>query len=163
MILETGRIVAIEPQGLWVETIQRSACGSCQAQKGCGQSLLARFGATASYLWVLLEARDPKNYQIGSEVKIGVPEDVIAKGSLFVYMVPLLFMIAATVLAHQQMASDGMSALYALGGLLVGAAIVRWYSYRIRFDSRLQPVLVDELFLQNAQTAEQVIQTCSLE
>jgi sigma-E factor negative regulatory protein RseC len=163
MILETGRIVAIEPQGLWVETIQLSACGSCQAQKGCGQSLLAKFGASASFLWVLLEARDPKNYQIGNEVKIGVPEDVIAKGSLFVYMVPLLFMIAATVFAHQQMASDGVSAFYALGGLLLGAAIVRGHSYRTRFDSRLQPVLVDDFFLQNEQTAEQVIQTCSLE
>lgn len=163
MILETGRIAAIEQQGLWVETIQRSACGSCQAQKGCGQSLLAKFGASASYLWVLLDGRDSTSYQIGNEVRIGVPEDVIAKGSLFVYMVPLLTMIAATVIAHQQLASDAVSVLCALGGLLLGAAIVRWYSYRNRFDSRVQPVLVDDLFFQNEKMLEQVIQTCSLE
>ena len=157
MLLETGRIVAIEPQGLWVETIQRSACGSCQVQKGCGHSLLAKFGATASSLWVLFDGRDANHYKLGDEVQIGVPEEVIAQGSLFVYMLPLVSMIAATVTAHHFLWSDGVTALCALFGLLVGAAIVRWCSHLIRFDSRLQPVLVD------AQTSVQVIETCALE
>lgn len=157
MLLETGRIVSIEPQGLWVETIQRSACGSCQAQKGCGHSLLAKVGASASHLWVLLEGRDPNQYHVGNEVQIGVPEEVIVQGSLFVYMVPLLSMIAATVVAHHYLFSDGTTASCALLGLLIGAAIVRWCSHLIRFDSRLQPVLID------AQTTVQSIQICALE
>lgn len=157
MLLETGRIVAIEPQGLWVETIQRSACGSCQVQKGCGHSLLAKFGATASSLWVLLDGRDASHYKLGDEVQIGVPEEVIAQGSMFVYMLPLITMIAATVTAHHFLLSDGMTAFCALLGLLIGAAIVRGCSHLIRFDSRLQPVLVD------AQTSVQVIETCVLE
>ena len=157
MILETGRIVAIEPQGLWVETIQRSACGSCQAQKGCGHSALAKFGASASRLWVLLEGRDANCFSLGDEVQIGVPEEVIAGGSLFVYMLPLLTMIAATLTAHSSHLSDGLTAICALLGLLAGAAIVRWCSHLIRFDSRLQPVLVD------AQTSVQVIAHCAQE
>lgn len=157
MLLETGRIVAVEPQGLWVETIQRSACGSCQAQKGCGQSLLAKFGVSASQLWVLLDGRDASRYQIGDEIQIGVPEEVIANGSLFVYMVPLVGMLAATLIAHQQLLSDGLMAFCAFAGLLLGAAIVRACSHLIRFDGRLQPVLVDE------QSSVQVIETCALE
>ena len=154
MILETGRIVAIEPQGLWVETIQRSACGSCQAQKGCGHSALAKFGASASRLWVLLEGRDPQYFSLGDEVQIGVPEEVIAGGSLFVYMLPLFTMIAAVLAAHNSHLGDGLTVMCALLGLFVGAAIVRWCSHLIRFDSRLQPVLVD------AQTSVQVIAHC---
>ncbi len=154
MILESGRIVAIEPQGLWVETIQRSACGSCQAQKGCGHSALAKFGASASRLWVLLEGRDSKGYSLGDEVQIGVPENVIAGGSLLVYMFPLLAMIAATFIAHNAHLNDGLTAICALLGLLLGAAIVRWYSHLNRFDSRFQPVLVD------AQKSVQVIAHC---
>lgn len=157
MILETGRIVAIEPQGLWVETIQRSACGSCQAQKGCGHSALAKFGASASRLWVLLEGRDASCFSVGDEVQIGVPEEVIAGGSLFVYMLPLLAMIVATIAAHSSHLSDGLTATCALLGLLVGAAIVRWCSHLIRFDNRLQPVLVD------AQTSVPVIARCAQE
>ena len=157
MILETGRIVAVEPHGLWVETIQRSACGSCQAQKGCGHSALAKLGATASCLWVLLEGRDSGNYKIGNEVKIGIPEDVIVKGSMFVYMVPLIAMITTTFIAHRSLLSDGLTALCALCGLLIGAAIVRVSSYLIRFDSRLQPVVIDD------QSALQIIEICAQE
>ena len=154
MILETGRIVAIEPKRLWVETIQRSACGSCQAQKGCGHSALVKFGASASRLWVLLEGRDANHFSLGDEVQIGVPEEVIAGGSLFVYMLPLITMITAMLVAHNSQLSDGLTAICALLGLLFGAAIVRWCSHLIRFDNRLQPVLVD------AQTSVQVIAHC---
>lgn len=157
MILETGRIVAIEPHGLWVETIQRSACGSCQAQQGCGHSALAKFGASASRLWVLLDGRDPNQFHLGGQVKIGVPEDVITKGSLFVYMVPLVGMIAATLTAHHFSLSDAFTALYALAGLVFGAVIVRVVSHLIRFNKRLQPVLIDEL------SAVQLLEICAQE
>ena len=66
MILETGRIVAIEPEGVWVETIQKSACGSCKAEKGCGQSLINKWDGHTAYIWVLLEGRNPENYQLGN-------------------------------------------------------------------------------------------------
>jgi len=154
MLLETGRIVAIEPQGLWVETIQRSACGSCQAQKGCGHNMLAKWGESASRLWVLLDGRDAGEYHLGEEVQIGVPEEVIVNGSLFVYMVPLLAMIAATLIAHQQALSDALNALFAFAGLIMGAVIVRWCSHFIRFDKRLQPVLID------SKTKSLAVQTC---
>lgn len=157
MLLETGRIVAIEPQGLWVETIQRSACGSCQAQKGCGHSALAKFGASASRLWVLLDGRDATHFTVGEEVQIGVPEEVIAMGSLFVYLLPLFTMLAATLAARSAQLSEGSMVICAVLGLLFGAAIVRWCSHLIRFDSRLQPVLVD------AQTRAPRIASCAQE
>jgi sigma-E factor negative regulatory protein RseC len=157
MFIEIGRIVGIESESLWVESIQRSACGSCQAQKGCGHSMLAKWGVTASRLRVLLDGRDPSSFKLGDAVQIGVPEEVIAKGSLFVYLVPLLMMLATTFIAHQQGFGDGLSALSALAGLLLGALIVRWRSYQIRFDNGLHPILIDE------QTSAQTIQICTLE
>lgn len=144
MITETGRIVAIEPQGLWVETIQRSTCGSCAAEKGCGQSLMARLMGHTSYLWVLLEGRDPDRYQLGDEIQIGVPETVVVKGSLFVYLVPLVGMLAGAGVAQSVLQSDGWSALGAITGLVVGGLVVRWRAHQTRHDSRLQPVLLDD-------------------
>lgn len=154
MIIETGRILAIEPEGLWVETLQRSTCGSCKAQKACGQRVLAEMGANASRLWVLLDGRDIANYRPGDEVKIGVPENVIAKGALLIYLVPLVTMIAAVIWAHGKAMGDGPTAACALVGLLLGAAIVRVRSWQIRLDTRLQPVLVDE------RAAVRVLQSC---
>lgn len=144
MITETGRIVAVEQDGLWVETIQRSTCGSCAAQKGCGQSLMSRLMGHTSYLWVLLEGRNSEDYLLGEEIQIGVPETVVVRGSLFVYLVPLLAMILGAGLAQQWWGSDGLSALGALLGLLSGGALVRWRAHQTRHDRRLQPVLLDD-------------------
>lgn len=167
MIHEIGRIVAVEPQRLQVETIQLSACGSCQAQKGCGHSLLAKFGVRASHLWILLEGRNHNDYSIGDEVDIGVPEDVIVAGSLFIYLVPIALLIAATLVAHQQALSDSATAFCAFLGLFLGGVIVRLRANQTRFDVRLQPVLVDDFFSARLQKDDQptlqVIRTCSLE
>lgn len=143
MITEIGRITAIEQQGFWVETRKRSACGSCQAQKGCGHSLLAKLGESASQLWVLTDANTTNFYDVGDEVQIAVPEDMIARGALFIYMTPLICMLVATLLAHWQAANDGLSAIWAFSGLMLGAFIVRWHAHRTRFDKRIQPVLVE--------------------
>jgi sigma-E factor negative regulatory protein RseC len=144
MILESGVVVAIESQGLWVETIQQSACNSCRAQKGCAHSTLAKMGASASRVWVLLDGRDSASYRLGEQVNIGVPEDVISQSALFIYTVPLATLLIASFLTYQYQANDGVSALAALFGLFCGGLIVRWRAYQTRFDRRIQPVLVDD-------------------
>ncbi|WP_041522602.1 SoxR reducing system RseC family protein [Gilvimarinus agarilyticus] len=144
MLIEPGTIVAVEPDGLWVETIQRSTCGSCAAQKGCGQSLLAKLAGHSSYLWVSLAGRDADEYRIGDEIQLGVPEAVVANGSLIVYFTPLLSMLAATIVAHYAHAGEGVTALAAIAGLIAGGGLVRWHAFKHRHDSRLQPVLVDD-------------------
>lgn len=144
MMNETGRVVAVEEDGLWVETIQRSTCGSCAARNGCGQNLMARLLGHTSYLWVLLEGRSSEDYRPGQEVSIGVPEAVVVRGSLFVYLTPLLAMIAGAGALQHLTGSDGWSALGALAGLALGGLVVRWQAHRTRRDPRLQPVLLDE-------------------
>ncbi len=144
MIIETGRIVSIEADGVWVETIQKTACGSCKAEKGCGQRLLNKWDGHTSYIWVLLEGRNPASYQQGDEIEIGVPEEVIARGALLVYMVPITMLVVATAIAHVQFASEGITTLSGLAGLLIGALLVRWHSWRNRYNPDLQPVLIDD-------------------
>lgn len=144
MILETGRIMAIEPEGVWVETIRKSACGSCKSEKGCGQSLINKWDGHTAYIWVLLEGRNPLDFQLGDEIQIGIPEEVIAKGALMIYMVPLITLLMATAISHHQFAHEGITTFSGLAGLLVGGLIVRWHSWRTRLNSDLQPVLVDD-------------------
>lgn len=134
MILETGRIVAIEAEGVWVETIQQSACGSCKAEKGCGQKLLNKWSGHAAYIWVLLDGRNPAQYALGDEIQIGIPEEVVAKGSMLVYLVPVVSLVALTALAHHYFAHEGITTLAGFTGLFLGGFIVRWHSWRTRFD-----------------------------
>jgi sigma-E factor negative regulatory protein RseC len=143
MITETGKIVAIDEGALWVETIQSSTCQSCAAEKGCGQSLMAKWGGHSSYLRVLLDGRRSENFSLHDDVTIGVPEDVVANGSLFVYLLPLITMVMATLIADKLGLTEGAVILSALIGLLVGGGVVRWRSYLGRTDTRLQPVIID--------------------
>lgn len=144
MILETGRIVAVESDSLWVETIQASTCNTCRAEQGCGQRLMVKLSGHTSYLRVLLQGRNAEQYHLGDQVNIGVPEAVVANGSLIVYLVPLLFMMAVSGLAHWQLTQEPVTIAAALVGLLLGGLVVRLHAYRIRNDSNLQPVLVDD-------------------
>ena len=146
MLKETGRVIAVETDAVWVETIQQSTCGSCAAKKGCGQSLLAKLSGKPAYLRVLLQGK--KGYQVNDNVTIGIPDDVIVTGSLFVYFVPLLLMIVFAGIAHtynieRQLTGELLPALAGIVGLFVGGAMVRLHAYYRRNDKRLQPVIID--------------------
>lgn len=141
MITETGRVVAVEADSLWVETIQRSTCNSCAAEKGCGQGMIAKWGGHTTYLRVLLAGRDPANFQIHDQVSVGVPEAVVVRGSLFVYLLPLLCLVLGAWAGQASVGHDGASIGGALLGLLVGGALVKWRSLATRDDPNLQPVL----------------------
>ena len=48
MLIETGRVVALEGNTVWVETLRQSACGSCSARAGCGHGVLNAVAPGAS-------------------------------------------------------------------------------------------------------------------
>ncbi len=144
MIVEIGRIVSIETDSVWVETVQKTACGSCKAERGCGQRLISQLDGHTSYIRVLLDGRPAESYRLDDEIQIGIPEEVIAKSSLIVYVIPILALVMATSLAHVQFANEAVTILSGLTGLLFGGILVRWYSWRNRYNRELQPVLVDD-------------------
>jgi len=157
MLLETGQVVAIEPDCLWVETLSRSTCASCQTKQICGQSALAKWGAVPARSRVSLAGKDVTHVKLGDRVTIGIPEDVIARGSILIYLLPLVIMIIAAYLAQGQHWGDLFVALSALLGLATGALIVKFWSKQLNFQTRLQPIWVD------AKTDSSTIQACKLE
>ena len=148
MLIETGRVVAVDPDGLWVETIRQSTCGTCAAQKGCGHGLLNRISDGKSvYIRVLPGNKRSGECSVDDQVRISIPEEVILRGSLIVYMLPLVCMLsgaaAAVGLLHGN--QDVLAALGAATGFGLGFAIVRWHASRHRNDRSLQPTLLEVL------------------
>ena len=82
MIKETGKVVAVEAGGVWVETIQQSACNTCAAEKGCGQRLLAKTTGKTTAIKVLPGDYGLKNIGVDDQVVIGIPEKVIVNGTI---------------------------------------------------------------------------------
>ncbi len=143
MLEESGRIVAVEDDCLWVETIQKTACGTCEAEKGCGTSVLGKYLSKTNFIRVLLEGRDCSNYRIGDTVKIGIAEDVVVKASLFIYLLPMIGLIGGAIIGDSLYGSDTSTLFGAILGLILGGGVVRVHAVSHRNDRRVQPVLLD--------------------
>ena len=139
MILETATLVAIEPGAIWVDAVQKSACESCVAEKGCGTRVLSKLTGKTSRIRVLAGADQLQRLSIGDEVTIGIPEDVVVTASLLVYLLPLLLSLFGLWLAAS--GNDVVSILGAAAGLLSGALLVSLYSDKTRHNPRLNPIL----------------------
>ncbi|MBN7798178.1 SoxR reducing system RseC family protein [Parahaliea mediterranea] len=145
MLVESGEVVAVEPGAVWVETLRRSTCNSCTAQKGCGHGLLNRVGAgRRHYIRVLPGRVQPAQCRVGDTVEIGLPETVILRGSLLVYLLPLLALLAGAALGGALWPQQqDLAALAGAGlGLFAGLLAVRLHAARHREDPALQPTLL---------------------
>jgi sigma-E factor negative regulatory protein RseC len=146
MLTETGRVVGIEADGLWVETIRRTTCGTCAAQKGCGHGLLNRISdGKRGYIRVLPGEGGIERYNIDDQVLISIPEEVILRGSFIAYVMPLVIMLTGALTAVRWLPGneDLVAVLGATGGLALGLALVCWHGARHRRDPGLQPVLLN--------------------
>jgi sigma-E factor negative regulatory protein RseC len=148
MIEEHAQVIALDQNNdVWVETQRRSACGQCAANKGCGTATLAKvLGNKRSRV----RALNPQatSVVVGDEVIIGINEQALVRGSLAVYMVPLLalfvFGLLGQVLSTQLLMTnpDILPIVLGLSGLLLGFVWVRRFTREIADDERYQPVLL---------------------
>ena len=144
MLREIGRVVAVETASVWVETIPSSLCGKCAARAGCGQGIVSRTtghrGLVQALETATVRAQDCK---VDDEVEIELPESAVLKGSLLVYLAPLLFGITGVLLAQPY--GEFATVVAFLLGLLVGFGFVRlatqWVLPRQIFEPRLSSVI----------------------
>ncbi|WP_116365161.1 SoxR reducing system RseC family protein [Parahaliea mediterranea] len=153
MLTERGEVVAVEADAVWVETLRQSTCGSCAAQKGCGHGLLNRLGSgRRHYIRVLPGSIQPAACRVGDTVDIAIPETVILQGSLVVYLLPLLAMLAGAALAAGQWPASDLAALGgAAAGFALGVFGVRLHAVRHADDPALQPTLLGRTTAQPAR------------
>lgn len=147
MIEETARVVAAEGEFVWVETQRQSTCGGCAARQGCGTATLAKvLGRRRTRVRAL--NRDAA--RVGDRVVVGIDEQALVRGSLAVYAVPLLGLLAGGVLGalvqtRLQLAGEALTLVAGVAGLIAGLLWVKGFTRRIRGDSRYQPVVLRRL------------------
>jgi sigma-E factor negative regulatory protein RseC len=145
MLEETARVVQVDSGGVWVETQRRSTCSSCAAEQGCGTATLAKVLGTRRTRMRVLSSTP---LRIGDRVVIGINESALLRGSVAVYAVPLLMLLAGAV-AGELGAQQGLwrsaelaSVLLGVGGLLAGLWWLQRFTGRIKEDHNYQPVVL---------------------
>lgn len=136
-------VIAVDGHEALVESMQGGGCGNCDSANGCGSGKLSQlFGSKPRRFRVLNDG----NAQVGTIVQVSVPEGVLLRSALLMYLLPLLLMLGGAMLAAQ-MASDASSTdIYAaLGGgfgLLSGFWLAKGVSVRHRWSSVAQAVIL---------------------
>ena len=144
MIEETATVIRCEGKFAWVEAQRQTTCGNCTANKGCGTSVLAKVvGKKVSQMRVINHV----HAQVGDNVIVGMNEAALLKGSVAVYLFPLLFMllfaVTGNVIATQiEWSNEPVVILFALAGLIVAGVWLRRFTRRIQDDSVYQPVIL---------------------
>jgi sigma-E factor negative regulatory protein RseC len=144
MIEEYARVVELDGDDMVLQADVKTSCQSCSASKGCGTSLLARHVARK-----MTHFRVPNtlNAVVGDEVVVGLSETALLRGSLLVYLWPLLCMIALALLADYLLAVDIAArdlriASAAMLGLACGVLLVRSGIAGCRSQQQLTPVVL---------------------
>ncbi|MGP4843561.1 SoxR reducing system RseC family protein [Marinobacter sp. 1Y8] len=140
MIEETGTVVALEGNEVWIQTIRQSTCGSCSARKGCGQKALASISDGRANQ---VRVRNTLNVAVGQSVVIGIEESQLLRASLRVYAIPLVGLVAFALLAGAVW-PDSEAATIGAGvmGLGLGFGLLLMLSRRDRNSDRFQPVML---------------------
>lgn len=127
MIEESARVIEVNGTQLVLEAEIKTSCQSCSAKKGCGTSLLSEHVARKMTRFTITNTL---NASVDDEIIVGLPEAAMLRGSLLVYLFPLLGMLGAALFADAALdtpmvARDLLIAASGLAGLGLSVLAVR--------------------------------------
>ena len=114
MLEQTAEVTRTASDGVWVQAVEPSGCGTCGGQ-GCSSRRIAE-----------LFQRKPRQFLVdcdlalapGDRVVVGIAHGSVLKSALRVYGLPLGLMLAGALLAQTVQPGDGA----AFVGMLIGGA-----------------------------------------
>lgn len=110
-----------------VVRVTGGGCGHCGTAGGCGGSALSRlFCSTKPRQFTVLNRVGAR---VGDEVQVSLPDGVLLRGALKMYVLPLVLLLAGGIagasMAETGAGADLHAAAGALSGLLLGFIIAR--------------------------------------
>lgn len=151
MIEEEATVVEVNPEQIIVQTLRKSSCNSCSANKGCGTATLAKvIGQKHSLVSISKDKTIEPLLAVGDRVIIGINEGMLVNGSILAYLAPLAGMMGFALLASWLGSGFGAAGelhiiLSAFIGLAFGLFISRLSITNGKRSTEFAPVLVRRL------------------
>ncbi len=144
MLEQLATVVAVRGNQLVLETQAQSSCQSCSVNKGCGTSLLSK---VVGQKVIHFELENTLDARTGEQVVLGLPENAVVRGSLLIYIVPVLVLMLAAFAGDALLALDAASrdlkiAGFSLSAMAVGIFISRSLFRRADSMHNYMPVLL---------------------
>lgn len=142
MIEEAGRVVAVEAGAVWVETLRRSGCGRCDEPGGCGNGALAQ---RARERIGRVRALSGLPLKVGDEVVVGIPDGTLLRGTLLIYLLPVLSMVLGAAGGAALFPGDIGTVAGLLAGLVLAFVLIRRLSRQAVRDPAGQPLVIRQV------------------
>jgi sigma-E factor negative regulatory protein RseC len=121
MLEQTAEVIHTASDGIWVQAVEPSGCGTCGGQ-GCSSRRIAE-----------LFQRKNRNFLVecdlalapGDRVVIGIAEGSVLRSAIRAYGLPLGLMLAGALLAQAVQPGDGAAFLGMLIGGMMGWLVAR--------------------------------------
>jgi sigma-E factor negative regulatory protein RseC len=117
MIEEYAIVTGREENLAILEIERRTACGLCGQKRGCGN---ATWGKLLGHKSHTFRAENVIDANVGDSVVVGIDERAILSSVFYLYIVPLLGMLIAAILADTFFNNEFYVILAAASGLLLG-------------------------------------------
>ncbi|MDD5329578.1 MAG: SoxR reducing system RseC family protein [Sulfuricella sp.] len=144
MIETEAVVVKVEDSIAYVQANRKSSCSGC-SESHCGTSVLAGFLGRKAPLY---RARNDVGAKVGDRVVVGLEEAALLKGTLLLYLLPLLLLfvgaVAGSALADAA-SRDGYAVAGAVAGLAAGFLWLKAHSAETGFGGRYQPVVLSRV------------------
>ena len=147
MIEEHIEVVEVLGDQLVLQARTESACGSCAVSKGCGTSVLSK---VVGKKFTRFQVDNNVNAVVGDTVVIGIHEDALLKGSLVMYILPIISMLFFAVffdfvLPLLLQSRDLIIAGSSIAGLILGFLMSKWYFQRHSNVQHFSPVVLRKI------------------
>ena len=147
MIEEQAQVIEMSGDQLVLQAQTKSSCGSCAASKGCGTSVLAK---VVGRKFTRFHADNSVDAEVGDTVIVGISEDALLRGSLVMYIIPIMGMLIFALVSEQlvDLAAENRDLLIAgsgIMGLVSGSLLSRWYFQRRDNVHRFRPVVLRKI------------------
>jgi len=129
------RAIVIQVQGedASVQPLGDGGCGHCNSTGGCGGSSLSKMFCSSKPRH--FKVRNEAHAKVGDEVRVSLPDGVLFRGAIKMYVLPLLLLMVGggcgVALAGATGMQDAYAAAGALTGLLLGFAFARFSTFRV--------------------------------
>ncbi len=145
MIKEQGLVVELNGSMAMVQTVSKASCNSCKVNSSCGTGIISKAFGERSFITPMT---NNIKAEIGDQVEVGIPEDLIVKTSLLVYLFPIIFMLVMlfslkfTSANLGYLLSEPFLILAAIISLALGFYLVRRLGEKMNKNKPLEPVLL---------------------
>ncbi|KAF0206385.1 MAG: sigma-E factor negative regulatory protein [Gallionellaceae bacterium] len=142
-MLETRAIVVhVQGNEALVEAKGGGGCGNCDSEKGCGSGKLSQMFCSKPRQFKVHNEADAR---VGDEVQITLPDGVLLRSSIIMYVMPLSLLLSGGMLGSHWASDTASRDIYAsigsLLGLIGGFLLARWISKRQLVAAVARPVI----------------------